>query len=174
MGKHNKRSYERYNNSSNVHHLIARSRGWSGNPDNLITLNRRVHNCIHEIFWNKTWVEIIDTVVNGLYANVFREDFKNRINAILESTENPYKSNCFKWRITNNHVRWEADHVELNDDIELGEDIPSEQDIFKEGESEVEVAQITTEDLVEMILDLKESVDAINAHLFAKVDVFQD
>ena len=43
----------------NQHHLVARSRGGTNEPANLLTINSWKHECWHELFKNRTINEII-------------------------------------------------------------------------------------------------------------------
>ena len=79
------------------HHILPRSKGWSNNRNNLLTMPHKFHQSLHYVFKNKTPVEQIETLLE-LNEKALTIEFKARIYELLNDIKwREYKPNIKLW-----------------------------------------------------------------------------
>ena len=67
----------------NDHHKVPRSRNWNRDHDNIDRLKVTTHDAIHTLFWNSTFVEKINILIN-MDVKVLQWDFLRDIQRVLD------------------------------------------------------------------------------------------
>ena len=81
----------------NKHHLLARSRCWSDEPENLVVIDEKLHQAIHKVFWIKTPAEQIRQIIENNFS-ILQGDFIQDIMNVLELYEEDiYHSDIKLW-----------------------------------------------------------------------------
>lgn len=84
-------------NGTNIHHCINKSSGGRDCSDNMVELKIRIHNAIHEIFWNQMPHEIIETLLDTI-CKPFTDEFKKALfNVLSDYKWKEYKPNTYHW-----------------------------------------------------------------------------
>jgi len=88
------------------HHLIAKSRGWSYNKDNLILLPRNIHDCVHFLFGNDLPLEVIRWITDR-YKRVFDPYVYQSLDKAIVEVEwrvEAYNPKCYNADILKNYL----------------------------------------------------------------------
>lgn len=71
------------------HHILPKSKNWSNNSNNLVSIDKRKHNALHMLFDNRTPAEQIERILD-LSSTALTKEVKSDIVKILNNKELDY------------------------------------------------------------------------------------
>lgn len=86
--------------TSDVHHLLPKTRWWTNHKDNLKEMHVSAHRALHKLFWVLTPVEQQLFLALRLNETVLTKRFQSELaDLLLDETENPdyyYKNGIYR------------------------------------------------------------------------------
>lgn len=85
------------NNSTNIHHKLAKQYSWSNHWDNIVRMKVVDHRALHQLFWNHVFHQQVYDLIKLMWPTVNKiltDDLKDVIQSY--TLEDMYNMKCIK------------------------------------------------------------------------------